>query len=129
MKAKVISLDAWRNAPGKTVRRMRITSDAQYERELELEDELRKAMRAVERCERVIERAPNDYAQARARLDLDVFISGQRKGQPLSPQRRKQLEQARDYWLTFREKYIAKLPIVRGELARIQKKAKAQGLL
>ena len=128
MPAEIISFDAWRNAPREIVRRTRIVSDAQYERERQLEDELRMATWAVESCEHRIKRVPGDAAKLQNRLDLVVFLKGPNKGQPLTAQRRKTLEQERDRWFKYLDEKVEALPGLKAELARVQRKVRAEGL-
>ncbi len=100
-------------------------SDLRYRLERELDEELQRATWAVQSCKRLIERVPQNAAKVQARLDAGVFIAGAQKGQPLTAQRRKQLEQERDHWFKFRVKQIEALPGLETELARIQAKVRA----
>ena len=102
--------------------------DRQHKLERELDEELQKATWAVQHCEHLIKRAPQEAAKVQGRLDAGVFIAGAQKGQPLTAQRREQLQKERDHWFKFRGRQIEELPGLEAELARIQSKLRAERL-
>lgn len=101
-------------------------SDRRYR--LEFDEAMQKATRAVQHCEHLIKRAPEEAAKMQARLSVGVFIAGAQKGQPLTAHRRDQLAKERDHWFRFRDEQIEALPGLEAELARIQTRVGAETL-